>query len=64
MLNTDISEYVPILSDMVGARVDVHSSVDMPFPDEVGVNVAPGTSTGIGLRKVRQLSQVIGCVSH
>ena len=52
VLNTDQSEYVPVVTDMAGTHVLVHDPREMPFPEDVGVYVAPGTNTGIGIRKV------------
>lgn len=51
-MNTDQSEYLESIVDRAGARVVIHDSTEMPFPDETGIFVAPGLSTSVGLRKV------------
>lgn len=45
-------EYVSQLSHTAGARVVIHNQGEMPFPDEEGINLAPGFSTSIGVRRV------------
>ena len=45
-------EYVAGLSPGRGARVDIHPFKTMPFVEENGISVAPGTTTYVGLRMV------------
>lgn len=46
------SEYLGFLSHSAGARILIHSQGEMPYPDDEGINLAPGISTSIGLRRV------------
>ena len=55
LLNLEQSEYIGELADRAGARIVVHDQAKMPFPDEEGISVSPGTATEIGLRKVNIL---------
>ena len=36
-----------------GVRILVHNQTTMPFPEDIGANVAPGRETFIGLSRVR-----------
>lgn len=51
-LNIESNEYVPEISQAAGARIVIHPQGEMPFPDEEGVNLVPGFSTAIGVRRV------------
>ena len=46
-------EYIAGLSDGAGIRVVLHNNTYMPFPEDNGVSIMPGTKTSIGIRKVR-----------
>lgn len=50
-LNIESNEYVPEISQAAGARIVIHPQGEMPFPDEEGVNLVPGFSTAIGVRR-------------
>ena len=45
-------EYIESLSDAAGVRVVVHNQSMMPFPEDDGFSVSPGTKTTVGIRKV------------
>ena len=51
-LYVEEDEYIGALSHTEGVRVVVHEQGTMPFPDEDGFNVAPGTATSVSLTKV------------
>lgn len=46
-------QYVRELSHSAGARVAIHDQNSVSFPDEEGINVLPGISTSVGVRRVR-----------
>ncbi|ELT93943.1 hypothetical protein CAPTEDRAFT_185240 [Capitella teleta] len=50
--NIEQDEYVGDLTSKAGVRVMVHPKTTMPFPENNGVDVAPGVATAIGIRKV------------
>ena len=50
-------EYVKSLSDAAGVRLVVHNQTSMPFPEDDGINISPGTKTFVGLRRVSVCSQ-------
>ncbi|XP_022797297.1 degenerin deg-1-like [Stylophora pistillata] len=50
-LNIESNEYVPEISQAAGARIVIHPQGEMPFPDEEGVDLVPGFSTTIGVRR-------------
>ncbi|XP_033757299.1 amiloride-sensitive sodium channel subunit gamma-like isoform X2 [Pecten maximus] len=43
-------EYVGSLAPDAGIRLTVHNQTSMPFPEENGINLAPGFKTGIALK--------------
>ncbi|XP_060082440.1 amiloride-sensitive sodium channel subunit alpha-like [Ylistrum balloti] len=43
-------EYVGSLASDAGIRLTVHNQTSMPFPEENGINLAPGFKTGIALK--------------
>ena len=45
-------EYIESLSDSAGVRVVVHNQTQMPFPEDDGISVNPGTKTAVGIRMV------------
>lgn len=45
-------EYIGGLTQGVGARVAVHTSGSLPFPDDQGFFVASAFETHVGLKKV------------
>ena len=45
-------EYIESLSDSAGVRVVVHNQSMMPFPEDDGFSVNPGTKTAVGIRMV------------
>ena len=46
-------QYVSALSHSAGARIAIHDQNSLSFPDEEGINVLPGISTSVGVRRVR-----------
>ncbi|XP_022103008.1 amiloride-sensitive sodium channel subunit alpha-like [Acanthaster planci] len=51
-LNLEETEYIPSIQQASGARVVIDQQYRMPFPEDAGINVAPGVLTSIGIRKV------------
>ena len=51
--NIEQDEYVADLSEKAGVRVLIHSIGEMPFPEDKGIDIAPGRLTSVGIRKVR-----------
>lgn len=45
-------DYVPILTEAVGARVVIHNQTDMPFPEQNGISLTTGTLVNVGIKKV------------
>ncbi|XP_069139079.1 acid-sensing ion channel 1A-like [Argopecten irradians] len=43
-------EYVGSLAPDAGIRLTIHNQTAMPFPEENGINLAPGFKTGIALK--------------
>lgn len=56
-------EYVGILTEETGVRLAIHPREMLPHPEEVGFSMAPGFSTSIGIRQVRD-SRSHGAVSR
>ena len=52
-------EYIGEITFKQGLRVVVHNPASPPFPAEQGIDVAPGKSTSIGVRKVYNCSRYI-----
>ncbi|XP_072050209.1 acid-sensing ion channel 1A-like [Amphiura filiformis] len=44
-------EYIPDIQQGAGIRVEIHSQKSMSFPEDKGLNVAPGTEAFISVRK-------------
>ena len=63
-------EYIPILTQSVGARVVVHDQSVMPFPGENAISVTANTQVNIGVKKVGilinfiYLIKVVGFQKH
>ncbi|XP_071794821.1 acid-sensing ion channel 1C-like [Asterias amurensis] len=45
-------QYITDVETGAGVRFMVHNQTDMPFPEDKGSNVAPGTETFIGMHRV------------
>ncbi|XP_053551428.1 amiloride-sensitive sodium channel subunit gamma-like [Bombina bombina] len=45
-------EYVRDMTHSAGIRLLIHDQLQMPFPEDEGVNVPPGAETDIGMMKV------------
>ncbi|OWF52765.1 Degenerin-like protein asic-2 [Mizuhopecten yessoensis] len=43
-------EYIGSLSPDAGIKLTIHNQTSMPFPEENGINLAPGFKTGISLK--------------
>ena len=52
ILNIGLSDYVTEIGGSGGARITVHSQYRMPFPQDEGVQAAPGANTIVGIRQV------------
>ncbi|XP_059164385.1 FMRFamide-activated amiloride-sensitive sodium channel-like [Physella acuta] len=52
VLHLETEEYVPYFTTNNGIRVVVHEPNSLPFPDENGLSVMPGTNTFIGIKQV------------
>ena len=46
-------EYIAELTEGAGMRVTIHANDRMPFPEDDGLLVAPGTQTHMALRVVK-----------
>lgn len=55
-LYVNSAEYIPGISDGVGARVVIHDQNEMPLPEQTGFNVRPGSKTSVELTRVRRKS--------
>ena len=53
------AQYVPEVSQAAGARLAIHIQGEMPFPDDDGINLVPGFSTSVGVRRVCMLIIII-----
>ena len=47
-----VDEYMAEVADTVGFKILIHSQSVMPFPEDDGISISPGTSTSIGISKV------------
>ncbi len=45
-------QYIPDLENGAGVRICIHNQSNMPFPEDEGINIAPGRETFIGVHKV------------
>ena len=52
VVNIDQAEYTDSLGEEAGMRVTIHPQDRMPFPEDDGILVKPGTLTSVGVRKV------------
>ena len=43
----------------VGARVAIHDQNEKTYPDEEGIDLQPGMSTSIGVRRVKLLIALV-----
>ena len=55
IINIDQFEYVSLMTDTAGVRLQIDSQGAMPFPEDFGVSVGPGVETSIGIQLVRWL---------
>ena len=46
------SKYIYELTESAGVRIVIHDQGEKAFPDDEGIDLDPGVSTSIGLRKV------------
>lgn len=49
----EFPEYVGFLTEESGVRIAIHPKKTYPFPEDIGISLAPGYVTSIGLRQVR-----------
>ena len=52
IVNIMQDEYVPTVGEAAGARVLIHSPDEMPFPEDAGFLLKPGTFSSIAVTKV------------
>lgn len=45
-------EYLGISTEEKGIRVAIHERNTIPFPEDIGISLAPGFATSIGVRQV------------
>ncbi len=45
-------EYIAELSDAAGVRVVIHNQTQMPFPEDEGFTISPGSQANMGLERV------------
>ncbi|XP_059164362.1 acid-sensing ion channel 1C-like [Physella acuta] len=48
----ETDEYLPGITHNKGVRVVIHEQGTVPFPDEEGLSVMPGTNTYIGIKQI------------
>ena len=53
--NIEQDEYVSDLSEKAGVRVLITSRGEMPFPEDKGLDIAPGRLTSVGIKAVRHV---------
>ncbi|PIK55521.1 putative degenerin mec-10-like [Apostichopus japonicus] len=46
-------EYIPAIQQAAGLRLSIHDQKTMPFPEDNGISVSPGTETSVGVRAVQ-----------
>ncbi|XP_071488657.1 acid-sensing ion channel 1C-like [Diadema antillarum] len=51
-LYIDQSEYISTIQPSAGIRLLIHNQHEMPFPEDQGINLAPGAHTSVGLSLV------------
>ncbi len=49
-------EYMAMLTDAAGIRLMIHNQSVMPFPEDLGLSIRPGTKTFVGMKRVMNLS--------
>ncbi|PIK51832.1 putative degenerin deg-1-like [Apostichopus japonicus] len=47
------TEYIPAIQQAAGLRLSIHDQKTMPFPEDNGISVSPGTETSVGVRAVQ-----------
>ena len=52
VLNVKQGEYIPQIDAPVGGLTLIHAQKDVPFPQDDGILIKPGTLLTIGIRKV------------
>ena len=50
-------EYIGEITYKQGLRVVIHNAASPPFPSEQGIDVVPGKSTSVGVKKVNYSSK-------
>ena len=50
-------EYIPIITEAVGAQIVIHNQTVMPFPGQGAVSVQANSLVNIGLKKVTHCVQ-------
>ncbi|XP_059164363.1 degenerin mec-4-like [Physella acuta] len=53
-------EYIPGISNGMGIQLLVHDQETVPFPDEEGIAISPGTNTFVGIKQVSDTMNEVG----
>ena len=51
-LDLEVEEYVADISESAGVRVLIHNQMVMPFVEDQGFSLPPGTDVSVGMKKV------------
>lgn len=49
------TEYIADIQQAAGLRVSIHDQQTMPFPEDNGISIQPGTETSVGVRFVSRI---------
>ena len=51
-LDLEVEEYVADISESAGVRILIHNQMTMPFVEDQGFSLSPGTDVSVGMKKV------------
>lgn len=54
-INVEQNEYIGDLTKDAGVRVHIGKPGKVPFPNEKGFSVGPGSATSVGMKRVRKI---------
>lgn len=54
MIFVEEYEYLPVMTEAVGAHIVIHNQTTMPFPDQQAISVTTGNVVNIGIEKVTE----------
>lgn len=57
MIFVEEYEYLPLMTEAVGAQIVIHNQTTMPFPDQRAISVTSNSLVNIGVRKVHSYHQ-------